>query len=658
MVGSEQDESAHDRRASGLIPLVLVVVALIGSVAVPARQTWLITGLLRKTTQVLGPARLHQAELQSGLAQEIGALQRYALFGDTADLTRYRVMARRDDALVAELETLAAELSATSSAHVATIRQRIDTWRRASGSPIARNASRAAVAAAVETAQLHYDDCLVAIAELSADFGNEASARADRVRSLERFSLMSNIALVLAAFGALASVIVLSARERRLAALLRTRVDEESARARREVALRESAEALAGVFTADDVTQRIARAALDVVDARGAFIEWVTSDAGVAEQLSVRAVAGTGVPPLASSCEFAGSHAERAMRGGNPELIANFGLDESGARSTFTAGPTAAIVVPLGSAGAMVGALFILSAHDSFRSEDVARAAILGHLAALAYEKVRLFDQEIRGRQRLERVSSSRSRLMRGFSHDVKNPIGAADGYAELLGGGVYGELNAAQHESIARLRRCIHDALGLIDDLHELARAETGHLALSAEMVDVADLLRDVGEEYQAKARSRRLTLTVDVCDDSPLIRTSRTRVRQILANLLSNAIKYTEQGSVSVSAAHRPVGPSGTDGDWVCIEVADTGRGIPSDKLEFIFEEFGRVGDSDQAGAGLGLAISRLIAQALGGQITVSSEPGSGSTFMLWLPLMSGAGDAAGSPRRLRTREAVPLA
>jgi signal transduction histidine kinase len=286
------------------------------------------------------------------------------------------------------------------------------------------------------------------------------------------------------------------------------------------------------------------------------------------------------------------------------------------------------------SAGTSMGALFVLARRGHFRTEDVARAAIFGHLAALAYQKVSLLDEAIDGRLRLERVIASRSRLMRGFSHDVKNPIGAADGYAELLSDGVYGYLNPQQQESVARMRRCIHDALSLIEDLHELARAETGHLALRSEPVNVADLIGTLGEEYQATALASGLSFSTSVAADIGTIQTSRSRVRQIASNLLSNAIKYTDSGSVSVRAEHRSEGPFPEGPDWLVIEVSDSGRGIPSEKLDFIFQEFGRIG-SDKTGAGLGLAISRLLAQALGGHITVTSELGRGSTFALWLPL-----------------------
>jgi signal transduction histidine kinase len=258
----------------------------------------------------------------------------------------------------------------------------------------------------------------------------------------------------------------------------------------------------------------------------------------------------------------------------------------------------------------------------------------------LAYAKVKLLEEAIEGRQRLQQVITSRSRLMRGFSHDVKNPIGAADGYAELLNEGIYGALTAGQRESIVRMRRCMRGALALIDDLHELARAETGHLEISSEPVDLADVIRHLGEEFQATAEAGGLRLTVNAATDVPLIQTSRTRVRQIASNLLSNAIKYTDAGAVAMSVMRRGSTDSADGAEWVLIEVADTGRGIPPDKLDYIFQEFGRVAGDERPGAGLGLAISRLLAQALGGRITVTSEVGRGSTFTLWLPLTRATG------------------
>lgn len=624
-------------RSAGLVPLALVILALLGSVVIPARQTWLIGKLLRETTEVFAPARVLETQLQSGLADEIGALQGYALSGDTALIIRYKSVAATNDHRLAELDRFAADLDPVFAGHLATVHQQFDDWRRFTATLLARQATRVDVGAAVRMGQSRYDAVLAAMGDLASDLSADVSARDARVRELEHFSLASNVALVLAAFAALAAVIGLTVRERRLAASLHRRVDAESARARQEGALREAAEALAGAFTIDDVTQRIALAALEAVEARGAFVEQIDRPPAEAGSiLTVGAVAGTGAPPLGASCAFAGSYVEQVLRRGEPALIPASGEPACGGTLpmlSVVAG--SAIVVPLVSRGTSVGALFVLGARDHFRPDDVARAAILGHLAALAYEKVELLDEAIEGRHRLEHVISSRSRLIRGFSHDVKNPIGAADGYAELLTEGVYGDLNAQQRENISRLRRCLHGALSLIDDLHELARAETGKLSLPLEPVDVAELVLGVAEEYRATANASGLALATNMAADLPMVQTSPTRVRQIVANLLSNAIKYTDAGSVTIRSVRRLFGPAGDNGHWVIVEVADTGRGIPPGKLDYIFEEFGRIGGSDKPGAGLGLAISRLLAQALGGQISVTSELGRGSTFTLWLPM-----------------------
>jgi signal transduction histidine kinase/CHASE3 domain sensor protein len=625
-------------RSAPLAPLSLVVIALLGSVLIPARQTWLITTLLRETTEVVAPARLLETQLQSGLAEEIGALQGYALSGDTTLLLRYRSVAENDDEKLEKLEGLAVGLDTAFAGHLTAVRRRIDDWRRFSAALVEGRGAHLEFGAAVRTGQSRYDASLAAIANLSSDLFAEASARDNRLRELEHFSLTSNAALVLAALAALTAVLILTLRERRLAAALRRRVEAESARARQEGALREAAEALSGAFSVEEVTQRIAHAALDAVEGRGAFVEQIGTRPNESSNiLTVEAVAGTGVPPLGSSCDFAGSYVERVLRSGAPALIPAPGEPAYGGMLTVGNGAAgSAIAVPIVSRGTPIGALFVLSARGHFRANDVTRAGMFGHLATLAYERVELLAEAIEARERLQRAISSRSRLIRGFSHDVKNPIGAADGYAELLIDGIYGDLNPQQCESISRMRRCMHDALSLIDDLHELGRAETGHLALSPEPLDLAGLVRGISEEYQATANASGLAFAVDIAADLPIVQTSRTRVRQIVANLLSNAFKYTDAGSVTIRSLRRSLGPVGDIGDWVIVEVSDTGRGIPQDKLDFIFQEFGRIGGTNKSGAGLGLAISRLLAQALGGQISVTSELGRGSTFTLWLPTM----------------------
>jgi signal transduction histidine kinase len=629
--------------SSGLVPLALVVVALLASVIIPARQTWVITRLLRETTDVLAPARLISAQLQSGLADEMGALQSYALSGDSTSLRLHAVVVAENNRRLENLATLGARLGDPFGPHVTSVRKQVTAWRRLAPAEINPPGDRSALATSLAAARSHLDASRAAVADLSADLSREALARDARVGELEHYSLAANAALVFAAFAALYAVLVLTLRERRLAGSLRRRVAEESARARAEQALRQAAEALAGAFAIDEVTQGIAHAAIEALGGRGAFVEKIASDTPE-PSVVVTAVAGSGGPRVGTTCELRGSYAEQVLAAGEPILIP--ALEEGrhpGVLGTLEDPGAPAIAIPLGSAAAPVGALLVLSATGHFRAEDAERAGIFGHLAVLAFSMVELLEEAIEGRKRLQQVISSRSRLMRGFSHDVKNPIGAADGYAELLTEGVYGGLTPEQRESIIRMRRCMRGALALIDDLHELARAETGHLDISAELVDLADLIRHLGEEYQATAAAGGLRLTVDAAPEIPLIRTSKTRVSQIVSNLLSNAIQYTDDGSVSVTVVRRTSADSANGVEWVLIEVSDTGRGIPPDKLDYIFQEFGRVAGNEAPGAGLGLAISRLVAQALGGRITVTSEVGRGSAFTLWLPVVHGPGAAA---------------
>lgn len=258
----------------------------------------------------------------------------------------------------------------------------------------------------------------------------------------------------------------------------------------------------------------------------------------------------------------------------------------------------------------------------------------------LEEERERLLERERsaraeadRRREEVERVTESRTRLMRGFSHDVKNPLGAADGYAALLEDGIGGTLSDRQRQSVQRIRRSIQVSLRLINDLLELARAEAGQIELRVERINAAVLVRDVAEDFRGQIRAAGLALEVDT-PDKLYVQGDLTRVRQILSNLLSNAVKYTRAGRITLTASRR-VGPGAPGaGEWVAIGVADTGPGIPENKKETIFQEFTRLDPKAPHGAGVGLAISRRIARLLGDDVTVESEVGRGSTFTLWLP------------------------
>ena len=246
-----------------------------------------------------------------------------------------------------------------------------------------------------------------------------------------------------------------------------------------------------------------------------------------------------------------------------------------------------------------------------------------------------LIDRERSARRELERALESRSRLMRGFTHDVKNPLGAGDGFLALLEEEILGPLSAEQKQSIARVRRSIGTALGLIDELITIARTEAGDLEIEIETVDLRTVAEEIADEYRAQAEASGLRIELRLPDTLPPVQSSATRIRQILGNLVSNAVKYTRQGSITLSAAVQS--DSGADGtsEWAALHVTDTGPGIAPEHLGLLFEEFTRFEPETTQGAGLGLAISHRIAAAVGGRLAVESEVNRGSTFSLWLPV-----------------------
>ena len=268
--------------------------------------------------------------------------------------------------------------------------------------------------------------------------------------------------------------------------------------------------------------------------------------------------------------------------------------------------------------------------------DELARRELLEReRAARAASEAAKAEAEAR-RLELERVTESRVRLVRGFTHDVKNPLGAADGYLALLEDGIMGELQPSQRDGVARARRSIQHALELIRQILELARAEAGQLEIRRASMDPAAVVEEIVEEYRAQARDKGISLKLAPPDWLPPIESDASRVRQIAANLVSNAVKYTPaKGHVDVTIRVRSDGDAPGPGEWIAIDVSDDGPGIPADKQNMLFLEFVRFDPEAAHGAGIGLAISQRVAHALGGSITVRSAEGAGSRFTLWLPV-----------------------
>ena len=236
-----------------------------------------------------------------------------------------------------------------------------------------------------------------------------------------------------------------------------------------------------------------------------------------------------------------------------------------------------------------------------------------------------------------KRVIQSHERLIRGFTHDVRNPLGAAAGYMALLEERVLGDLTPRQAECVERARHSIGVALRLLSQLLDIERTEAGQVTIEWRPVDVVYLTREILDAFRADAAARRLTLTLQLPVNATalVIESDPERVRQILANIVSNATKYThEGGQIRVRVIEAAEGEGPAPGHWVALAVEDNGPGIPFEKQNLIFREFTRFQPDAAAGTGIGLAISQRLAHALGGMITFKSTPGHGSTFTMWLP------------------------
>ncbi len=259
-------------------------------------------------------------------------------------------------------------------------------------------------------------------------------------------------------------------------------------------------------------------------------------------------------------------------------------------------------------------------------------AELEGRVAAATRELAERNAQLEAQSSELERASRMKSEFLATMSHELRTPINAVLGYNSLLREGLFGQLTEKQEDALDRMRNAAEHLLAIINDILDLSRVEAGKIQLSPSEVDLGSFLAELSASVRPMAERKSLGFAVELEGEVPRVRTDEKRLRQVLLNLLSNAVKFTDDGSITLRAAWVP--GSGT----VCLEVIDTGIGIDEEKLETIFEAFTQVDQSatrQHGGAGLGLAISRRFIRVMGGELTVSSQVGKGTTFRVELPL-----------------------
>jgi len=255
------------------------------------------------------------------------------------------------------------------------------------------------------------------------------------------------------------------------------------------------------------------------------------------------------------------------------------------------------------------------------------RTSLLEAEARSAAKLSQMNDELHRRQVALEQAMGARNRFYASMSHELRTPINAVIGYSTLMLDNIYGPLNAKQKEGLQRTLKAARHLLELVNDVLDLSKIEAGKIELSLQPVMFPALLEDLFVTVRPLADEYGSTLSLEMESEHFNIVSDPRRVRQILLNLLSNAIKFGEGKPIRVVCRQN-------DDKGVELDVIDEGVGIAHDDIARIFEEFVQVSESKQPGTGLGLPISRRLAQLLDGSLAVHSVPGQGSTFSLTLP------------------------
>ena len=327
-----------------------------------------------------------------------------------------------------------------------------------------------------------------------------------------------------------------------------------------------------------------------------------------------------------------GSVIEDVFRGGQTIVRGNMADNPRypEERELSTLGLQSRVVAPLALGGQSLGILSVSREEaDGFGEDEVELITMLARQLAAAVQNIRTYTAERNAAEELRRLSALRADFVSLVSHELRAPMASVIGCASTLRAR-WRELSAEQRESFLALIEQETGRLStLIGDVLDTSRIEAGTFTYAFGDVDVGDLVREAAS--MVSLGTDEVTVTASVVEPLPVVRGDRDRLRQLLLNLLSNAAKYTVSGDeIEVRAA-------AADNGAVVVSVEDHGPGIPPEQQRLIFEKFGRVnsGGRSKPGAGLGLFISRSIADAHGGTLDVRSDPRTGATFTFRLPI-----------------------
>jgi signal transduction histidine kinase len=394
--------------------------------------------------------------------------------------------------------------------------------------------------------------------------------------------------------------------------------DEENA------AMREVTNALAREADLDPLLRVICEQASAQCDASGATVVRLQGDHGhiVSATGSLEAMRGT-------RFSLAGSLTARAIEERCPVRVEDYRKEYPLFRQTaeeFEVGP--ALFAPLVAHGQMLGALTVARRHGAaaFSTREERRIAAIADYAALALWKAHLTEEA-------RSASKVKGEFIATVSHELRTPLTALLGYEELFAEHILGPLTDQQETAVERMRTSTQHLQTIIDEVLTFSRLEAGEERARVRDVAMRDIFHGVMAVLDPLAHTKRIALSTSPPEEPRTIRTDPDMVLRILVNLGGNAVKFTERGSVTLTAAR--------EGSWVVFTVADTGIGIAPEDIARLFQPFTQLETGFTrrfGGTGLGLFVSRRLANLLGGDIGVTSAPGSGSTFTLRIPFEEG--------------------
>src|SRR4051794_13143669 len=259
---------------------------------------------------------------------------------------------------------------------------------------------------------------------------------------------------------------------------------------------------------------------------------------------------------------------------------------------------------------------------------------MLGRIDEHEKELQQVNEQLVQSEQRARAATQAKSHFLANMSHELRTPLNAIIGYSEMLQEEAQDAGQVSYIPDLKKINRSGRHLLELINDVLDLSKIEAGKMELYLETFDISNLLEDVATTVQLLVQKNSNVLEVRCPPNLGAMRADMTKVRQSLFNLLSNASKFTKNGKITLEAAREN---SPVKGDWMVFRVSDTGIGMTPEQQERVFEAFSQADAStarDFGGTGLGLTITKTFCRMMGGDVSLTSEPGKGTTFIIRLP------------------------